>query len=502
MSSINPAKPLSLLATVCITMVALSEPAIATGTQSDTKSEVAQTSSHADDCYQYVKDHPEYYVVVLDASLHPPRFSSLSQKTYASVDLRVCIHKPDYSRRYEVQVNYADLKSPPSILSIADLVVQRSGGDANRDFSEELKAAGKVITDCNAYLNRESKNIFEQLQKLVAQEGRAVTFDDAQKIHANLEKSWNLVKNICPGPQLDAALKKLQLAMDQNGATKEVKKFCQHKIDIKKTLEPRINAWDKAIQFSKKHISTVDENVFTLGSRVNTEAEVVVRSAPLVMTSITGNAGNTDEKTDGKVDDDADEKTTASLSYGPVTDLAGYTFQIRSLSYVRFGFSLGYSSVQNQGVTTGRNDTGSEVLRTKQDMGLTSMILMTHYWCGADEREIQPWDRSRGCWWANLLPTIAVGLPITAINTFQHIFLGAVWQPVPAIGLVGGAHLGRVDRMRAEFSDGMAFPAGNTGFRPEVDTVETVTKIGWYVGAVVTDAAFIKLFKDIALPKK
>ena len=62
-----------------------------------------------------------------------------------------------------------------------------------------------------------------------------------------------------------------------------------------------------------------------------------------------------------------------------------------------------------------------------------------------DERSIQPWDRSRGstCWRVNtFIPTLAVGLPITTTSTLQQIFLGLVWQPMPAIGLVGGAHLG------------------------------------------------------------
>jgi hypothetical protein len=436
-----------------------------------------------------VKDHPEYYVVVLDASLHPPRFSSPSQKTYTDVQLRVCIHKPDYSKRYEVQGNYTDLKAPPNVLSISDLIVGKAKSETNDrlTLTQEQTDARNLINACRDKLLTNGKELSNQFQSLVSQEGQMVSGEDAHTILGKLQTTWMSIQGNCVRPRLSLKTAVDQLQQVTDASTKAALKPT---IDIGEALKSSISAWDKAVEFAQKHISAVDENVFTMGSRANTEAEVVVRSAPLVMTSATKDAGKDDEK------------TALSLSYGPATDLARYTFQIRGLSYVRFGFSLGYSSVQNQGVTTGRNDTGSEVLRTKQDMGLTSMILMTHYWCGADEREIQPWDRSRGCWWANLLPTIAVGLPITAINTFQHIFLGAVWQPVPAIGLVGGAHLGRVDRMRAEFSDGMALPAGNTGFRPEVDTIETVTKIGWYVGAVVTDAAFIKLFKDVALPKK
>ena len=107
-----------------------------------------------------------------------------------------------------------------------------------------------------------------------------------------------------------------------------------------------------------------------------------------------------------------------------------------------------------------------------------------------------PWDRNRAAGGQNLLPTIAVGLPITAINTFQHIFLGAVWRPVPAIGLLAARTCGRVDPHAGRVLGWNGLPRWEHWFPGPVTTqLETVTKIGWYVGAVVTDAAFIKLFK-------
>ena len=47
----------------------------------------------------------------------------------------------------------------------------------------------------------------------------------------------------------------------------------------------------------------------------------------------------------------------------------------------------------------------------------------------------------------------------------------------------------------------MALPTSATGFRAEVDTVETVTRLGWYLGVVLTDATFVKLVKDLMKPK-
>lgn len=502
MSTLNAAKTMSLLATICTSLAALAMPAAAANADPAATAvlDSARSSEHTDDCDQYAKDHPAYAVLILDASATPPRFSSPAKKVYAGDALRLCIKHADYSKRYEVQVSYSDLKPPANVLSISDLLAggtpqpQGGSGIGFSEDSPEAKALDRITNCADERLKSGTINLANQFKLLVSKEGSSVSAQEAIKIRNEINQKWDWIGEFCKVSSLEYDIATLEQADLEKIADKqkqvEATESRKEGIALAKTLIPRVLAWSKAVQFAQKQISDVDQNVYTLASSANTEAEVVVRSAPLVMTS------------SGEIKTKTGREVTIALSYGPATDLARYTFQIRGLSYVRFGLSLGYSSVQSQGVTTGRNDTGSEVLRTKQDMGLTTMLLMTHYWCGADEREIQPWDRSRSCWWANLLPTVAVGLPITSINTFQHIFLGAVWQPVPAIGLVGGAHLGRVDRMRAEFSDGMALPAGNTGFRPEVDTVETVTKLGWYVGAVITDATFIKLFKDVALPKK
>ena len=91
----------------------------------------------------------------------------------------------------------------------------------------------------------------------------------------------------------------------------------------------------------QKHISTVDETRLCFGFTGEYWRPRLWFEVLLLMTSITGNAGNTDEKTDGKVDDDADEKNDRLTFLWSSHHLARYTFQIRSLSYVRFGFSLG-----------------------------------------------------------------------------------------------------------------------------------------------------------------
>ncbi len=455
----------------------------------------AQQGGHAKDCYQYAKDRPNEYVLVLDAATDPPRFFVPKPHTYTTHPIRVCIANTDYAKSYQVFANYSELPPPANTLSLIKQFM-----DVKRDqslsaclevktdkLSASEEAAYKRVDECmttidgtwTRILPNDGSQGLSLLNALHLFETGPVNEWSADRIQNSLSGHLETIEKKCPAairPDIDT----LKTPQSQKDALtcwfekKEVEKYPEMIDNIKSVL-----------QFGLRHIGNASQNVFLVTSRANSEVEVVVRSTPLVVSA-------PQQKDIGGVTKD----WKVGLSYGAATDVARYSFQIRSLAYVRFGVAVGYSSTHGQSVRTTRNDLGAEVLRRSDDLGITPMVVMTHYWCGADERAIQPWDKSRSCWGWNLVPTIAVGLPITTTNALQQVFLGLVWQPLPAIGFIGGAHLGRVTRMRSEFFDGMAVPLSSSNFRPEVDAIETVTRLGWYVGAVITDATFIKLIRD------
>lgn len=448
----------------------------------------AQQGGHAKDCYQYAKDRPDEYVLVLDAATDPPRFFVPGTHTYTTHPIRVCIANVDYAKNYQVFANYAELPPAANTLNLIKEFLSRGSKESMSvevgKFSALEKDAWSNAATCldrigGIWVNAgEASQDLSILDALHLFETGPVSEVTAGRIQKSLSYYLKLVEEDCSTLKSDiATLKAVQVrvaGLDEWFKKKEVEKYPDIIDNIKSVL-----------QFGLRHIGNASQNVFLVTSRANSEVEVVVRSTPLLVSAPKQNDIGGDTK-DWKV----------GLSYGAAMDVARYSFQIRSLAYVRFGVAVGYSSTHSQSVSTTRNDLGAEVLRRNDDLGITPMVVMTHYWCGADERAIQPWDKSRSCWKWNMVPTIAVGLPITTTNALQQVFLGLVWQPLPAIGFIGGAHLGRVNRMRPEFFDGMAVPLSSSNFRPDVDAIETVTRLGWYVGAVITDATFIKLIRD------
>jgi hypothetical protein len=452
----------------------------------------AQQGGHAKDCYQYAKDRPNEYVLVLDAATDPPRFFAPKPHTYASHPIRVCIANVDYSKNYQVFANYAELPPPANTLNLIKEFMARGKQETSgipiveeNKFSApglaswaKVKACLKHIDGIMADADAGSQGL-SLLNALHLFETGLVNEATAARIQNSLIGYLETVEKKCPAEiRPDIAV----LRAEQNNVSNLTSWLNSKQIE---KYPDMIDSIKSVLQFGLRHIGNASQNVFFVSSRANSEVEVVVRSMPLVVSA------PQQKDIDGVAKD-----WKIGLSYGAATDVARYSFQIRSLAYVRFGVAVGYSSTHGQSVSTTRNDLGAEVLRRNDDLGITPMVVMTHYWCGADERAIQPWDNSRSCWKWNMAPTIAVGLPITTTNALQQVFLGLVWQPLPAIGFIGGAHLGRVNRMRPEFFDGMAVPLSSSNFRPDVDAIETVTRLGWYVGAVITDATFIKLIRD------
>src|SRR5262249_14440368 len=127
---------------------------------------------------------------------------------------------------------------------------------------------------------------------------------------------------------------------------------------------------------------------------------------------------------------------------------------------------------------------------------IVPLLVLSHYWYGADVRAPQPWDFKRPRWYLNLIPTFAFGIPLSK-SPIENFFIGSQWQPVPGVGMMLGAHVGKVNALRSGFAVGGSTPMPADGFRIG-DAVEQRFKSGFYFGVTISDTVFIKLLLALA----
>lgn len=193
-----------------------------------------------------------------------------------------------------------------------------------------------------------------------------------------------------------------------------------------------------------------------------------------------------------KLRQDADQKTESMMVYGDSRELARTSVQIRTLVYVRASLGLAWTSLNNPSFSVAPNQEGTQVLVASQSSELVPMLVLSHYWTGADLRALQPWDTNRRGWWKNMFPTFAIGIPLTK-SPFENFFVGAQLQPVPGLSVIGGVNIGKVNVLRDGFTVGAAVPAS---FRA-ADAAEQVYRPGGFVGIAVADSLFVKLILSL-----
>ena len=198
-----------------------------------------------------------------------------------------------------------------------------------------------------------------------------------------------------------------------------------------------------------------------------------------------------------KLRQDAEQKTESMMVFGDSRVLARTAVQIRTLVYVRASLGLAWTSLNNPTYTVAPNQEGTQVLVASQSSELVPMLVLSHYWSGADLRALQPWDKNRAGWWKNLFPTFAVGIPLSK-SPFENFFVGAQLQPIPGLSVIGGVNIGKVNVLRDGFTVGAAVP---TSFRP-ADAAEQAYRPGGFVGVAIMDSLFVKLILSlIGAPK-
>lgn len=403
------------------------------------------------DCEKYRKEHGGELVVIFDGksrALSVPR-----RHTYASVPVRVCITNPDYRFRFGVDGSLTDLPKPqelPVAPSVDENVRTNAVATSTVDVAELVRKAEAA----GAGLERALRSVVDSTHFVSTAEARK-TVGEIEEHQRSLGKVEAALR-AAPTQPTDA-----QVAARASAA---------------KALADA-QRWRAPATALVEHVTALEGNLFAVETAAEKELAITVSRERLRL-AIDGGDG-------------------PELIREKAEVVGSSKIEIRSLTYVRVNLGVVFTSNADRSYRIDTNDVGARVIQSGDDAQFVPMFVLSHFWCGADMREVQPFDDSRGsCGWTNYLPTFALGLPLNK-SPLENLFLGAMWAPVPGLALVGGAHIGRVSRLRT--GDGFvlgAAPPSDPSFRIE-NATERVVRTGFFFGAAVTDAVFVNLLRPL-----
>ncbi len=250
------------------------------------------------------------------------------------------------------------------------------------------------------------------------------------------------------------------------------------------------------------HFALVDQNLFYIPIDKDKEFTITVSSARLTLVARDaaqnggGGAGGS-SGSGGSGGDQTAPQYSFKYTEVPNGDVS-VKFQVRSFTWFRANIGLAFTSLRDPGYQLGFNDTGAQVITHGSDPGIIPMFVLSHYWCGVDLREIQPYDRFRECGWANtFLPTFALGIPLSRDPT-RNLFVGGLLQPVPGLAFIAGAHLGEIRVLRHGYVDGQQPPLVQGQAFDISQAQESQLRLGYFVGFVITDSIFVPFISKIA----
>ena len=183
------------------------------------------------------------------------------------------------------------------------------------------------------------------------------------------------------------------------------------------------------------------------------------------------------------------------LVSGAAQRVATLTVESRSRSRFRLDAGLVYSGLVENTYKTGIGADGNRSIQVDSTaVPVVPMVFLSYYWKPVDPREACPFSSATACPRVNLLPTLAVGVPLTR-NPLEHFFVGGLWQPVPFFAFTAGAHIGRVNLLRDGFEENTAPPSAMNF--SDKDLVTSGFRVSYFVGAVITSDVFVKVLLKI-----
>lgn len=480
------------------------------------------------DCAAYQRKNQDKFIIVFNTQSRPAHVPR--DYTYSSVPVFVCVDNIDYRFKYGVSVNLKDLAPVRTALD------ELTGAADSKDGSSGIQKSGRLP---DLALQLEVKQQLELARLIARLNGpEPVLYPDARDAYEKLlsydtsawEDGWrqllqytvshlltagqNLIRIgtgkdkeveiLIKGSQLDLAPESVrqflaaqaeierreqewqsarQKASDANGTNKKTLENLKAQLAELEKLTPQTSAL-------KAQIERLNEQLKETSAKLKAAYDELHNLELKALESKQAAEASRDaaQKAIGK-------SSELKLKYAEAKELDRVTIQSRSLTYIRGSLGLAYTTLQNRSYSLGPNDVGAQVIRSNTDLQMLAMLVLSHYWCGADLRETkQPWDRSRSCWAANLAPTFALGVPLNK-NPLENILIGMQWSPVPGFGLLTGVHVGRVNALRPGFAEGNA-PPPDSSFRIE-DAAAQKTAVGFSIGGTLTDALLIRLIRGL-----
>jgi hypothetical protein len=428
-----------------------------------------------DRCTPYRAAHPKQFVLSIDV---PNRqMWRPASRTYDGTTIVVCVDEADLRYRLGVSITETPLPAAPKL----DLGGLRKPESASAP-ALFTPAGDGVLPRAKALGERRGKSILALARAISRLTGDTpLPVSEGDSLRSTL---WNESRVLAGLPDELADLQPLLEA-----STKDPKAD-QAAIDEAKAAiaallakRPVDDGWIEAARRGLAQLEAATRQYFQLSPSASSKVDLDVRGVRLVVT------------TPG----DADK--APAVGDAPAEVLVGTSFEVRSLTRVRVAPGLVFTPVSDRQFRIASNEIGAPVI-TGTDGGVAvPMLFFGHYWCAADVREVQPFDEGPPCddgplkGAARYLPTFTVGIPLSR-SPLENFFAGLLWQPVPAIAFVYGAHLGKVARLRDAFVEGAAAPPDISGFRLE-DAIEKRWVLGAFFGVSLSDALFVTILKGV-----
>jgi hypothetical protein len=452
-----------------------------------------------------------------------------AEKVLASIEARLS----EIKEALDKLVN----KAPAAPDSLKEKIYQQQRAIAEIDHvMREMTGDVPILAARARELHQKLKDQWDALVEVAT--GRPQRRVDTAILRARLGQDEELLKELLSkleeertkyeGAQKEHPNSNLQKALDLLNKTKASAQQAQDKLDARKRELETLAGEDRddlpalrdALTVAgslQNHLALVTHNVFYVLIEKDRQYDIILEKDRLRLVQrdlIQTHPGPAE--TDGKPagQDTGNNKTTrsseapavtptpqkiAALEYEPLGGQgAKVTLQVRSLTYFRLNLGIVYSTLRQGQFTLTQNDTGSQVITRRGDQIILPLILLSHYWCGVDLREIQPYHRFRECGWKNLLPTFTVGIPLSR-NPIENLFVGTLWQPVPGLAFTAGVHLGRTWVLQRGYVEGQPPPPplGDQTF--DITSVQDQRlRLGYFLGIAITDSIFVKAVSALA----
>lgn len=168
------------------------------------------------------------------------------------------------------------------------------------------------------------------------------------------------------------------------------------------------------------------------------------------------------------------------------------SLEVGNRTWFQLQLGAALSSIESHGyaLQSGAEGDGNVLVRESSSLLVEPAVFATVFWCGQDLNHVV-YERSCGSEdtsWVPLLPTLAVGVPLSSALADGNFYLGLSLPYIPYVSILAGLHLARVRRPID----------GAVGRQTMATSLEDVTELqvrtGGFVAVALTDELLRALF--------